>query len=125
MNDRILKIIVFFLLSSSLVFAKQCPVPKDAVCLMFSPAAIKLGVQIAFIKNFPNQVVYLDMGCDIKTHKFTPQEVSYDQNIPGGDKSLIFVYCVGNELINKTTVEIDSDSKVICSVDKQITCKNY
>lgn len=79
---------------------------------------------INFTKTTPDQIVYLNGGCEMGTYEFKPKNLVNTVNrYLRANVSLQLTYCIGNHFINEEIIKITSDSAIICNVSDKMTCK--
>ena len=120
-----LKIWLFFLCAiiTNLAMAEKCKPPLEKYCNFFSPDTTYVGVKVNFRKNIANQAVYLDGGCSIGIYKFFPKHlIKIDRQVKEQNITLNFTFCVNDKFINSQTIELNSDTKVICNVTDKLKC---
>ena len=125
MNSCLKALLFSMVLSSSCIASEQsCVPPRDAVCQYYSPGNVNhVGVLVKFKNLMPNQAVYLDGGCEMGVHKFTPLlPVNVINKYLHSKVTLTFTYCVGRRFVNKETVQVSSDSAIVCNVEDKIAC---
>lgn len=95
----------------------------ETACAFFSPDTTYIGIKVIFKNSNSNQVVYLDGGCSLGAYKFFPKRLNVvDRQVRDKDITLNFTYCINGELINKQSMELRSDSRILCNVTDKINC---
>lgn len=113
------------MLTPCFAMAEKCkhPSPAETTCMFFSPDTTYVGIKVNFKSNNPRQVVYLDGGCSLGNYEFSPKHLNkIDRQVKDKNIALVFRFCINDELINKQSVEVSSDSKILCNVTNKIKC---
>lgn len=112
------------LIFAQIANAQLCSPPKSGTCAYYSPDnTTHVGIKVNFTKTRPDQIVYLDGGCEIGTYEFKPHNLINTLNrYPRAKVTLQLTYCIGNHFINKETINVTSDSAIICNISDKMTC---
>ena len=105
--------------------AEKCrhPSPAETTCMFFSPDTTYVGIKVNFKNSNPKQVVYLNGGCSLGIYEFTPKHLNkVDRQVKDKNITLDFTFCINDELINTQSLEVSSDSKILCNVTDKMKC---
>lgn len=91
--------------------------------MFFSPDTTYVGIKVNFKNNNPKQVVYLNGGCSLGIYEFTPKHLNkVDRQVKDKNITLDFTFCINDELINSQSLEVSTDSKILCNVTDKMKC---
>ena len=105
--------------------AERCRHPSlaETSCMFYSPDTTYVGIKVNFKNNNPKQVVYLEGGCGLGIYKFSPKHLNkIDRQVKDKNITLNFTFCVNDYLVNSQSIELNSDSKILCNVADKIKC---